>query len=78
MTMPNKGVIDPELKSAFDALRAGIAAAAPASQTTSNCKRRSMRLTSELATKHYGDSSFGTGSTLLQYAFRKTKAFSAF
>ena len=30
----NKGVIDPELKSALDALRAGIAAAAPAAQLT--------------------------------------------
>jgi len=35
MTTPNnKGVVDPELKSALDALRAGIAAAAPAAQLT--------------------------------------------
>ena len=31
MTMSNKGVVDAELKSALDALRAGIAGAAPLS-----------------------------------------------
>lgn len=61
----NKGVTDPELKSALDALRAGIAGAAPASKLAA-LQAQVDSIDVKLATKHFGDSSFGTGSTLLQ------------
>src|SRR5882724_71759 len=64
MPMPNKGVIDPELKSALDALRAGIAGAAPASKLQ-ELQRQVDCMDVKLAQKMVGDSSFGTGSTLL-------------
>jgi HK97 family phage major capsid protein len=55
MTTPaNKGVIDPELKSALDALRAGISAAAPASKLTA-LQTQVDALDVKLATRHVGD-----------------------
>jgi HK97 family phage major capsid protein len=57
--------IDHELKSALDALRAGIAGAAPASKLQA-LQAQVDAIDVRLATKHFGDSSFGTGSTLLK------------
>jgi HK97 family phage major capsid protein len=52
MPMPsNKGIIDPELKSALDALRAGIAAAAPAARLT-ELQKQVDALDIKLADKH--------------------------
>jgi HK97 family phage major capsid protein len=65
MTTPNKGVIDPEVKSALDALRAGIAAAAPVSQLHA-VQRQVDAIDLKLATRAFGESSFGTVSTLLK------------
>ncbi|MBB5329810.1 phage major capsid protein [Tunturiibacter gelidoferens] len=66
MTTPaNKGVLDPELKSALDALRAGIAAAAPASKLA-QLQTQVDSLDSKMANRLFGDSSFGNGSTLLK------------
>ncbi len=61
MPMPNKGVIDPELKTALDALRAGIAGAAPASKLQA-LQTQVDAIDTRLATKMYGDPSFGTSS----------------
>jgi hypothetical protein len=47
----NKGIIDPELKSALDALRAGIAAAAPAARLT-ELQKQVDALDIKLADKH--------------------------
>jgi HK97 family phage major capsid protein len=67
MTTPaNKGVTDPELKTALDALRAGIAAAAPASKLT-QLQTQVDAIDAKLATKYFGDGSFGLPqSTLLK------------
>jgi HK97 family phage major capsid protein len=65
MTMP-KGVVDPELKSALDALREGIANAVPAS-SLQKLQIQVDAIDCKLATKHYGDfSSFGNGAASLQ------------
>jgi HK97 family phage major capsid protein len=64
MPTPAK-VIDPELKSALDAFRSGIAAAAPISQLQALQKQVDC-IDLKLADRHYNDSSFGTGSTLLK------------
>src|SRR5215470_634533 len=64
-TTLNKGVVDPELKSALDALRAGIASAAPASELHA-LQRQVDAIDVKLANRSFGDSSFGSGSTLLQ------------
>jgi len=65
MTLSHKGVVDPELKSALDALRPGIAGAAPASKLQA-LQSQVDQIDIRLATKMYGDSSFGTDSTLLK------------
>jgi HK97 family phage major capsid protein len=65
MTMPNKGIMDPELKSALDALRSGIAAAAPAAKLHA-LQTQVDAIDVKLAQRHFGDSSFGSGSTLLK------------
>jgi HK97 family phage major capsid protein len=58
--------IAPELKTALDALRAGIESAAPASKLQ-QLQSQVDAIDMKLATKMYGDSSFGNGrSTLLQ------------
>jgi HK97 family phage major capsid protein len=62
--MSTKNLIDPELKSAIDALRAGIAAAAPAS-TVQRLQAQVDAIDVKIATKHYADD-FGTRSTLLK------------
>jgi hypothetical protein len=62
--MPNK-VLDPELKTALDALRAGIAGAAPASKLQA-LQAQVDAIDVRLATKMFSDPSFGTGSTLLK------------
>jgi HK97 family phage major capsid protein len=65
MTTPaNKSAIDPELKSSLDALQSAIAAAAPASQLK-QLQRQFDALEVKIASKHFGDSSFGARSTLL-------------
>jgi HK97 family phage major capsid protein len=51
MPMPNKGIVDPELKSALDALREGIAAAAPAARLT-ELQKQVDALDIKLADKH--------------------------
>src|ERR1700677_892652 len=53
MTTPANKVIDPELKSALDALRAGIAAAAPAAKLAA-LQSQVDALDVKLAQKHYG------------------------
>jgi HK97 family phage major capsid protein len=63
--MPTKGVLDPELKSALDALRAGIAGAAPASKLQA-LQAQVDAIDVRLATKMFSDPSFGNGSTLLK------------
>jgi HK97 family phage major capsid protein len=63
-TMPNK-VLDPELKSALDALRAGIAGAAPVSKLQA-LQTQVDAIDVRLATKMFSDPSFGNGSTLLK------------
>jgi HK97 family phage major capsid protein len=61
MTMTTKGVIDPELKSAIDALSANIAAAAPAAQLQA-LQAQVDCIDVKLAGRLDGYSSFGTGS----------------
>jgi hypothetical protein len=63
MTTPATKTIDPELKSALDALRAGIAAAAPAAKLTA-LQAQVDAIDTKMATRIIGDSSFGR-STLL-------------
>ena len=63
-TPANKGVMDPELKTALDALRAGIAAAAPASKLQ-QLQAQVDAIDVRLATKHFSDSSFGSGAASL-------------
>jgi HK97 family phage major capsid protein len=66
MATPASKVIDPELKSALDALRAGIAAAAPAAKLLA-LQAQVDAIDVKMATRIIGDSSFGTGrSTLLK------------
>jgi HK97 family phage major capsid protein len=68
MATPATKVIDPELKSALDALRAGITAAAPASKLNA-LQAQVDAIDARLATKHYnGGFGFGSGptSTLLR------------
>jgi HK97 family phage major capsid protein len=67
VTMPpsTSATIAPELKTALDALRAGIDAAAPASKLIA-LQTQVDAIDRMLATKHFGDSSFGTPSTLLK------------
>jgi HK97 family phage major capsid protein len=64
MTM-NKGVVDPELKSILDTVRTGIASAASASQLDA-LQRQVDTIDKKIARKAYGDSSFDSGSALLQ------------
>nr|WP_035348293.1 phage major capsid protein [Edaphobacter aggregans] len=52
--MPNKGVVDPELKSALDALREGIAAAAPAAKLQ-QLQQQVDAIDIKLANKHSAD-----------------------
>ncbi|WP_342667382.1 phage major capsid protein [Edaphobacter aggregans] len=54
MPMPNKGVVDPELKSALDALREGIAAAAPAAKLQ-QLQQQVDAIDIKLANKHSAD-----------------------
>ena len=62
MTMPStKSVTDPELKSALDALRAGIENAAPASKLNA-LQNQCDAIERKLASNLYADSSFGPGS----------------
>jgi hypothetical protein len=63
---PTSAPIAPELKTALDALRAGIEAAAPASKLIA-LQAQVDAIDVAIATKHFGDSSFGTRpSTLLK------------
>jgi HK97 family phage major capsid protein len=65
MTIPaNKAVLDPELKSALDALRAGIAAAAPQTKLAS-LQAQVDAIDVKLATKIFGDSNGSFGGTPL-------------
>jgi HK97 family phage major capsid protein len=63
MTTPANKTVDHELKTALEALRAGIAAAAPASKLTA-LQAQVDAIDVRLATKHFGD--FGQPSTLLK------------
>lgn len=54
MTTPNKGTIDPELKSALDALRAGIEAAAPAAKLAA-LQQQVDAIDMKLADRHSSD-----------------------
>jgi HK97 family phage major capsid protein len=66
MPTPAPKTLDPELKSALDALRAGIAAAAPASKLVA-LQAQVDAIDTKVANRQFGTSSFGTGgSTLLQ------------
>lgn len=66
MPAPTSAPIAPELKTALEALRTGIEAAAPASKLAA-LQAQVDAIDVALATKHFGDSSFGTSrSTLLQ------------
>jgi HK97 family phage major capsid protein len=63
--MPEVHALDPELKSALAALRAGIAAAAPASKLIA-LQTQVDAIDARLASKHFGDSNFGHESRLLK------------
>jgi HK97 family phage major capsid protein len=65
MPTPAARPLDPETKTLFDTLRAGIAAAAPASKLA-ELQTQFDGLERKVATRIIGDSSFRTGSTLLQ------------
>ena len=67
MTTPaNKGVTDPELKTALDALRAGIAAAAPASKLT-QLQTQVDAIDAKIASKDFSGFGFASRpSTLLK------------
>ena len=65
MPTPASKVTDPELKSALDALRAGIAAAAPASKLIA-LQTQVDAIDAKVASRQYGTSSFGTPSTLVK------------
>ena len=64
MTTPATKTLDPELKSALDSLRAGIAAAAPAAKLAA-LQAQVDAIDTKMATRIIGDSSFGR-STLLK------------
>jgi len=70
MPEPNKGVTDPTLKAAIDALREGIAAAAPASKLT-KLQMQVDAIDMKLATKMISDSSFGNGGSTLLTTIRE-------
>jgi HK97 family phage major capsid protein len=65
MPTPASKVTDPELKSALDALRAGIAGAAPASKLVA-LQQQVDAIDVKVASRQYGSSSFGTPSTLVR------------
>jgi hypothetical protein len=65
MPTPAAKTIDPELKSALDALRAGIAAPAPAAKLE-GLQAQVDAINTKMASRQFGSSSFGAPSTLVR------------